>query len=665
MDPRRAKRQLSEDTFAGTTEVPNKRLYILSSDTGTASEGSNTLASQAEFHGSGIQHSGRGNFNVRGNVSITTKPLSNSEKAEKCIRQLFLTDPSEDRDTLKRKKGNRADGTCEWIIGTDELTAWLSSEKASMGAQIENVLWLHGNPGTGKSTTAIFLTEELSKRFSNIEGKTLTYFFCDASFEQRKTATSIIRGLLFQLVQAHRQLLLTYVLPQYEERGDKIFTSFNTLWKIFVEAAADHSTGQKYCIIDALDECDKDSQEILLHQLRETFYNQHSSPPNIRIIITSRPYPEIQEYLEDFIHKDLASFDQTRQDIDRCIKERVDELAKKKRYTVKVKEEVSNMLREKAEGTFLWVGLACEELRGKPSKDAIRFLTAMPKGLTSLYRKLLEMVVEHESNEGDIIRRILGFVAVSVEVLGLLELSDACQLNEDEQDVDTRLQYTRDLIASCRLLVVIQDAKVQLLHQSVRDFLVGDSSSSFINRFGAHADAAYRCVDVLIEHFHNHNKHKGSQSFLKYATHNWPAHARAAQDKFRIHDSQKTFFKQFSPCMESWLRSLPSPHFRSLSGLIYEYYPPKFSLLHVAAWWGLPALVEYALEKQTIMGEPSPLMDVNCVDAWGATPLEWAVESAHTDTFDILLQRGANVGEKLVRRVAWKRNGKKINAFAS
>ena len=235
---------------------------------------------------------------------------------------------------------------------------------------------------------AIFLTEELSKAFSTTDGKTLTYFFCDSNFDNRKTATSVVRGLLLQLVQQHPQLL-DYILPKYNERKADLFKSFDALWTIFMAAAADQNMGRKYCIIDALDECEQESQKILLRQIQESFQSGNVMS-NIRILITSRPYSEIKEHLQGFLNKDLASFSETTHDIDRCIEERVAELAKRKNYTDKVKGQVSNMLREKAEGTFLWIGLACEELRDIPSKDAVQVLQNIPKGLHALYKKSFE-----------------------------------------------------------------------------------------------------------------------------------------------------------------------------------------------------------------------------------------------------------------------------------
>jgi hypothetical protein len=44
-----------------------------------------------------------------------------TDEGKKCFRSLFLTDPADDKNALKRRKGERAPGTCEWILETEEL----------------------------------------------------------------------------------------------------------------------------------------------------------------------------------------------------------------------------------------------------------------------------------------------------------------------------------------------------------------------------------------------------------------------------------------------------------------------------------------------------------------------------------------------------------------
>ncbi|KAL6790252.1 hypothetical protein GGI42DRAFT_337068 [Trichoderma sp. SZMC 28013] len=652
MDPADSKQQFGEKPLLHT----NSRSSMAQSDAKAAPSAPDPI--QAVFHGSGIQHSGQGDFNVQGNVNIMSNaPSDSKEEIEECMKALFLTDPSEDRDVLKRKKGKRASGTCEWIFNTKKLNDWLHLEGREQASQPSNILWLHGNPGKGKSTMAIFLTEKLSTDFDTTKNMTLAYFFCDASFEKQKTATSIIRGLLYLLVQKHRNLISKYILPTYKERGDQLFTSFDALWRILLAAAADEDTGQKYCIIDALDECDNDSKDILLSQLHETFHCQEKPPPNLSILITSRPYPVIREYLQDFTNADLSSFYEARQDIERCIGERVDDLAKKKNYSDKLKREVTDLLRDKAEGTFLWVGLACEELRGKPSKNAIQFLQDMPKGLISLYANLLKTATEDETSECVAIRRILSFVVVSFEALSVEALSEACQLHQDEPDMDTRLQYTRDQIASCRLLVVVSDEKVQLLHQSVRDFLTGSGSGFFVERFEAHASAASCCINDLIKRLHSKNSSEGP--LLGYASKYWTEHVREAGESFKICEAQIPFFKTNSNSLGRWIRK-------------YDRYLPTVTFLHIAAHLGLPILVEYALgirEVHPIVRGSSFNIrkGVNSLDESGCSPLYAAVCSRNThkktitEIVNMLLRAGAIVTQKVIEAAIYEgRDNKEV-----
>ncbi|OOQ86219.1 vegetative incompatibility protein HET-E-1 [Penicillium brasilianum] len=601
------------------------------------------------FSGDGLQNSGSGNIIVGRDVNIgmvLTFPISPAdvllgnwkENTSDCERALFVTDPYDDKQALKRKKGDHTTGTCEWILRTKELAVWLSSEMADdPQKQANRVLWLHGNPGAGKSIMAIYLTEELPTALSNTDGDeaTLAYFFCDSGFHTRRTATSIVRGLLYQLVRQHKRLL-DYILPNYRSRGAKLFTSFDALWSIFMAMVADQSIGRTYCIIDALDECDHKSQQILLQQLEETF-NSRNPSPNVRILVTSRPYPEIRESLQIFPNKDLASFPERKGDIDLCIEERLNFLAKRKKYPNKVKEQVRKILRDKAEGTFLWVGLACEELKDIPSSRVISTLQDIPKGLQAIYKKLLKAAWEQNETSGDDLRRLLSYVVVSSRPLTVSELCEACELHQDEEDFETRIQFTHENIDSCRLMVVIRDERVVLLHQSMKDYLLGASSGYFIQEPEAHARLAYRCVDFLIAQLYSTNHlHTG---FMDYATFQWAHHARKSKSKSEAQCEQADFFQLVSPCRDAWLQRI-----RSAPGLYHS--AAKSSIFHVAAVWSIAAIVDHVSElgsQETLLEISNHVVHVNCSGDGGGLPLDRAAKPDYPNAVAALLSRGGEV----------------------
>lgn len=581
------------------------------------------------------------------------------------MRHLFVTDPSEDREALKRKKGNRVQGTCEWILGTTEITEWLGSNQPASANEhpyMSHFLWLHGNPGTGKSTISIFLTETLAESFSGTHGKSLAYFFCDSGFDGQRTATSILRGLLLQFLQQHPQLV-RYVVPTYNERGAELFSSFDALWKVFIDAVADAGTGTKYCVIDALDECAQESRQLLLAKL-ESMSRDRNVPSNIRILVTSRKYPDIEEYLEHLPSKNLASYPQIEQDIDRCIQEKVEFLSSRKKYTDKLKQSVRTILKQKAEHTFLWVGLACRELEDVPSKDALRVLKGMPQKLPLLYKSLLDKARQQNGSNGEVIRCILGFVAISKRPLSILEISEACQLYEHEQDEATRIQFTRDQIAAFHLLIVVQGEKVLLLHQSVRDFIVDPGYEHFVDIQLAHAEFSYRCIDTIIRK-PTCSREQRNYGFSEYSELFWIYHARQAQEKFQIREMEAEFFQIDSLCREEWLKRLRFKEFKKHGYSRFDihskshrhFIPKKFSILHIAAKWSILAIIENVFSlhiHEPDTSKSDQRFDINTVDGANLTALDWAALSLHADVFLLLLQLRATVNSRTIALAAEK-----------
>ncbi|KAE8140550.1 hypothetical protein BDV38DRAFT_290249 [Aspergillus pseudotamarii] len=443
-----------------------------------------------------------------------------------CLQNLFITDPADDRSALRRRKGDRAPGTCNWILETDELKNWLRPHE--------------GSDEGSHSTMAITLTEELPKK-AYFAGRNvfLTYFFCDSSSEVHRTALSILRGLLYQLIREHPKLI-----------KEKVFRSFDALWS------------GVYCIIDALDECDYASQRMILDQIDQTFTARHlkdDTLSKIHLLITSRPFPEIPSYRE----------------------EKIDDLREKKSYSKAVAAEVSRILKDKAEGTFLWVGIACDEIAQVQSRNALKILYSLPRAIES-----------DDENDQKIIIDMLSIVTISRRRMTLTELCEACQIcpNADEE---SRLQFTREYIDLCRLMVVISGEHVQLLHKSVRDFLVRHTRK--IDDLRANATLAYRCINSVL-----HGCQSGvgeissdtKQGFLNYSILYWTEHAGISGAQFTVAPEHEKFFLVQSDSWEKWLQ-----HYNSLQGAFQPKLDASYSTLHVAARWGIVNLAAYVLTK--------------------------------------------------------------------
>jgi DNA polymerase III delta prime subunit len=566
------------------------------------------------------------------------------------LHDLFITDPADDRKALERRKGHRAPGTCSWILETDELKNWL--QIGENGAQKEsNIFWLYGNPGTGKSTMAITLTEELPNHAEFLGGKKrLAYFFCDSGSEHQRTATSILRGLLYQLITQHKSLM-KYLLPKYTERKAKLFTSFDALWSVLIDMGQDPSISGTYCIVDALDECEPDDQWIILHEIDRTFSKskpQHSSSNAMRFLITSRPYPEIRRYLSSFSHRDLSAYPAVTADLKKMIQERVARLSRQNNYPRPLMTEISRILEQRAEGTFLWVGIACDELKRVQARKAVKTLQHLPKGLYFLYQKLLDTATTQcDEDDKPVILKLVRFVAIAQRPFTIPELYEACELHVDDDEA-SRFLFTRELIDSCGFIIIAEDGAVRLLHGSVRDFL---KDAAQVDELKSHAALAERCIASILGHYRSQANGKiivSESVFLDYSVSFWPIHAGLAKGEFMLQAEQATFFKLGSEVWTNWLNHYNSLRNRRLENQSLENQSlenwrlenrrleldPRFSIFHAAARWGIDRLISWGCDDSN----DRVLIDRHFRTGYGVTPLEEGARHGKISTVGTLLR---------------------------
>ncbi|KAH8902628.1 hypothetical protein BR93DRAFT_972350 [Coniochaeta sp. PMI_546] len=117
------------------------------------------------------------------------------EKPEgrECLRDLFVTGPFEDKHSPNRERKEDVMPAWKWILGTEDTLPGLLLVQTNVPQDRNTrVLWLHGNPRTGKSILAIFIVAE---RSIALDVQTLAYLFCDSAFDDRRTTTSTVRGL--------------------------------------------------------------------------------------------------------------------------------------------------------------------------------------------------------------------------------------------------------------------------------------------------------------------------------------------------------------------------------------------------------------------------------------------------------------------------------------
>lgn len=89
------------------------------------------------------------------------------------VQALFVTDPADDLQMVANKKDKLLETTDSWMLKDATYIKWAEKDHS-------RALWLHGDPGKGKTMLAIALIESLTKKIERDAERSrsaLLYFF--------------------------------------------------------------------------------------------------------------------------------------------------------------------------------------------------------------------------------------------------------------------------------------------------------------------------------------------------------------------------------------------------------------------------------------------------------------------------------------------------------
>jgi hypothetical protein len=590
----------------------------------------------------------------------TTQPLPEKDKIAECQNALLTIRPEDHRATIVSTKGQRVAGTCEWILNDARYQSLLRGDT--------RLLCIQGGPGKGKTMMSIFLTQELERT------QKVIYFFCQADDEARRSATYVLRSLIWQLTVQHPALahhLTHYLYPP--DQKQPVLTSKETLWSIFVKITDDPGFTGSFCLLDGLDECDEESQRWLAMKLTD-LCKAHEGLPGIncvRILIVSRPgIPTLSTSKRVVLDPDHS--DQISHDIRAFVKSKVQSLSNQVEHLsddarAKFEDKMQNELLTRAKGTFLWVGFAMTELLRKLTRtqmeDAIQEL---PVGLTAMYdRMLLQIDSRHRAT----CAKILRWISFAMRPLSVDELQAV--ISCDSSGLAPTQQNTLDCLTICGPFITTSNGMVNLVHESARDYLAlpRDSKATALECFHlqpslVHLEMATTCLvyvqhDLSIEPSIRENIDQNDASSASsedtpenpwhrplsaYATCHWPEHARRSGDSSkRLLLVAPLFFASRSLLREKWYRmfhaATPYDPYATLTRVWYQ--PHGIPALHMACYLGLEFWVTKLLRPRfgfRIWPQH------NRIDGrYRHTPLMYAAANGHVSIVDQLLRNGANI----------------------
>ncbi|KAJ3055829.1 hypothetical protein HK097_009032 [Rhizophlyctis rosea] len=392
-------------------------------------------------------------------------------------------------DKIKELSHERQSGTRDWLM--DMIMEWTKSSDSRM-------LWIQGVAGTGKSVIAASAHEELKRA-----GKLGGWFFCTYNDDDRNKVGSMINTIAYHLSRWHNG-----IQEQLSETRRSTPEEVDSFPMIRVEellrkplAALDEDTPTVVIIIDALDECGEPNSQIRRDLLGFLAHEMPKLPKFVKVMVTSRPEDDIRDAMDDFPDtvEIKLSPENNQKDMEIYATACLQAVSRKLDLPIYDIPSVSRRLVEKSNGLFLWLRLACRQL--KTSHSPLKLLSSLEveevslgeHQMDSMYGRSLRNAFSALGEESPKpLKDVLDAIIVAKDAMTTKGLADLIKLEIDT--VSKQLSHLSSLIE-------IVDGKIYIIHKSVTDYLTNPERCKEldhqVNVRGVNRHLAIRCLSIM------------------------------------------------------------------------------------------------------------------------------------------------------------------------
>ncbi|OCL00979.1 beta transducin-like protein HET-D2Y, partial [Cenococcum geophilum 1.58] len=416
------------------------------------------------------------------------QPSVQMEKEDKeCVQHLRLTDPRDDKMRIEETKGGLLEDSYHWILENSDFQQWRDDQQSRL-------LWIKGDPGKGKTMLLCGIVNELKKLMAKTD--LLSYFFCQATDSRINNATAVLRGLVYLLVD-QQPSLISHIRKKHDQAGKSLFEDANSwvaLSDIFKNILQDTNLKTTYLVIDALDECVTD-----LPKLLDFIVYTSSSSARVKWLLSSRNELHIEQKLRSADEQTRLSLElkENAEQVSRAVDVYIDD--KLSRFESLqddgLRHRVRDILRRKANGTFLWVALVVQELKRPESWDPLQVVEEVPTELHQLYNRMVNQIQQLTKRNSEVCRLILSIATVAYRPLYLAEIGSLCKL---PGQISALTKNVRKIVAMCGSFLTVRDNQVYLIHQSAKDYLSDEARATIFPSQGkTHHDIFFRSLELM------------------------------------------------------------------------------------------------------------------------------------------------------------------------
>jgi hypothetical protein len=152
------------------------------------------------------------------------------------------------------------------------------------------------------------------------------------------------------------------------------------------------------------------------------------------------------------------------------------------------RSQVRDVIREKANGTFLWVALVARELEKAKIWRVLKVVEKMPATLEAFYDLMMDRARQSDEEEWENCQLVLSATTLAYRPLYLAELAIVSRLPPEIAGYTSRV---REVVALCGSFLTVKEGIVYLIHQSVKDYLSNQAAATI---FPSGASQVHRTI---------------------------------------------------------------------------------------------------------------------------------------------------------------------------
>lgn len=384
---------------------------------------------------------------------------------------------------------------------TVHFTEWLKSRESG-----DNLFWISGKPGSGKSTLMKHLwTDDTVMRYLSewASPKTLFksqfYFWISGGSDMLKNEIGFLRALVFDILVSNPTVIHHACTLRWERYtgGKTTFDLWNTdelLQTIDAAMNWEENNMKYFFFIDGLDEFKGPPEQII------SLVRRLPTSVDTKYCISSGKWNEFQiAFGEDtgFRGRSIYLEEMNAADIKTFVSKQLSGQEIFKRWTRENQQDSQTLVDTvvtKAAGVFLWVDLVVRSsIRGIKSEDSLKTLqerlTELPDDLNEYFERMLDSVEKVYRPEATKIYQVMlrtrrqpylmmfafieeqnfNFGALNaIEPASEMQVED--MIRKTQRRVNARCTDLLDIIESPKIDAYFQ-YKVDFLHRTVRDFI--------------------------------------------------------------------------------------------------------------------------------------------------------------------------------------------------